>query len=203
VAYTPAPLGLSAQSAHPAHARPPPSSLCPCGPTRQRGRFPSACARSLALSARGPPLSAPSSPRNRRPSCAHRGLRAHVARKARNRPALGHLSPRASLTLFPPHLRTCRTPFQPPPRCAHARAPPPSRAHFPVDVGAPPCPLPRRASPRRPQLGTCPNFSSPSLISSTRAHPPSSAQPSLSATVDPSRRHAFAATGRSLEFALR
>jgi hypothetical protein len=72
-----------------------------------------------------------------RPSCAHRGLRAHVARKARNRPALGHLSPRASLTLSLPPLRTCRTPFQPPPRCTHARAPPPLPA-------AVPSPFPRR-----------------------------------------------------------
>jgi hypothetical protein len=87
-------------------------------------------------------LSAPSSPRNHRPSCAHRGLRAHVAREARNRPALGHLSPRASLTLFhPPHLRTCRTAFQPPPRCAHARAPPPLPAAVPSPF------LRRRRSP--------------------------------------------------------
>jgi hypothetical protein len=125
----------------------PPSSLCPGGPARQRGHFPRACAHSPALSTRGPPLSVPSSPCNRRPSCAYRSLRAHVAREARNRPALGHLSPRASLTLSPPHLRTCRTPFQPPPRCAHARAPPPLPAAvpspFPVDVGAPPCPPPR------------------------------------------------------------
>jgi hypothetical protein len=92
-------------------ARLPPSSLCPGGPAHQRGRFPSACARSLALSARGPPLSAPSSPGNRRPSCAHRGLRAHVAREARNRPALGHLSPRASLTLFPPSFAHLQNPF--------------------------------------------------------------------------------------------
>jgi hypothetical protein len=65
----------------------------------------------LALSARGPPLSAPSSPRNRCLSCAHRGLRAHVAREARNRPALGHLSPRASLTLFPPSFAHLQNPF--------------------------------------------------------------------------------------------
>jgi hypothetical protein len=50
---------------------------------------------------------------------------------------------------------------------------------------------------------THPNFSSPSLISSARAHPPSSVRPQWSATVDTGRRRAFAATGRSLGFALR
>jgi hypothetical protein len=122
----------------------PPSSLCPGGPARQRGHFPRACAHSPALSTRGPPLSVPSSPCNRRPSCAYRSLRAHVAREARNRPALGHLSPRASLTLSPPQLRTCRTPFHPPPRYAHARASPPLPA-------AVPSPFPhRRRSPAVP-----------------------------------------------------
>jgi hypothetical protein len=130
----------------------------PAGPSRARAPFPlplsvlagppvSAAAfpaRALAPSARGPPLSVPSSPRNRRPSCARRGLRAHVARKARNRPALGHLSPRASLTLSFPHLCTCRTPFQPPPRCAHARALPPLPAAVPSPF---PC---RRRSPAVP-----------------------------------------------------
>jgi hypothetical protein len=78
------------------------------------------------------------------PTCVHRGLRAHVARRARNRPALGHLSPRAPLTLSLPHLRTCRTPFQPPPRCAHASEEPP----LPAVV---PSPFPRRRrSPAMP-----------------------------------------------------
>jgi hypothetical protein len=141
VAHTPCsprPFGPAGPS--PARAPfppPPPSSFCPGGPARQRGRFPRACARSLALSARGPPVSVPSSPRNRRPCCARRGLRAHVAHKARNCPALDHWSPRASLTLSFPHLRTCRTPFQPPPRCAHARAPP----RLPAAI---PSPFPRR-----------------------------------------------------------
>jgi hypothetical protein len=125
----------------------PPSSLCPGGPARQRGRSPSACARSLALSARGPPLSAPSSPRNRRPSCAHRGLRAHVAREARNRPALGHLSPRASLTLSPLICAPAEPLFNLPQVARtlerRRRYPPLSRARFSVDVRAPPCPLPR------------------------------------------------------------
>jgi hypothetical protein len=135
VAHTPCsprPFGPTGPS--PARAFPP-SSLCPGGPARQRGHFPRACAHSPALSTRGPPLSVPSSPCNRRPSCAYRSLRAHVAREARNRPALGHLSPRASLTLSPlicapaeplfnlPH--AARTPER------RRRCPPPSRARFP------------------------------------------------------------------------
>jgi hypothetical protein len=48
-----------------------------------------------------------------------------------------------------------------------------------------------------------PNFPSPSLISSARAHPPSSVQSSWSATVDSGYRRAYAATEGSPEFALR
>jgi hypothetical protein len=119
-------------------ARPSPLPLSVlAGPPCQRGRFPRACARSLALSARGPLCQLPRPRVTALSSCAHRGLRAHVARRARNRPALGHLSPRAPLTLSLPHLRTCRTSFQPPPRCAHAREEPPLPA-------AVPSPFPRR-----------------------------------------------------------
>jgi hypothetical protein len=56
VAHTPCsprPFG----PAGPSRARalpPPPSSLCPSGPACQCGHFPRVCARSLALSARGP-----------------------------------------------------------------------------------------------------------------------------------------------------
>jgi hypothetical protein len=39
-AHFPAPLGLSAQSAHLAHAPLPPSSLCAAGPACRRGRLP-------------------------------------------------------------------------------------------------------------------------------------------------------------------
>jgi hypothetical protein len=135
--------------AGPPRARPLPLSLSAlAGPSCQRYHFPRACARSLSLSACGPPLSAPSSPRNRPPELrAHRGLRAHVARRARNRPALGHLRPQ-SPTHSPPssfaHLqslistpRAARTPGR------SRRCPLPSRARFPVEVGALSCPLPR------------------------------------------------------------
>jgi hypothetical protein len=101
-----------------------------------------------SLSARGPPLSAPSSPRNRPPELrAHRGLRAHVARRARNRPALGHLRPQSPTHSLPPsfaHLQSLIST----PRAActpgrSRRCPLPSRARFPVEVGALSCPLPR------------------------------------------------------------
>jgi hypothetical protein len=77
-------------------------------------------APSLSLLA-GPLCQLPRPRVTARPSCAHRGLRANVARRARNRPALGHLSPRAPLTLSLPHLRTCRTSSQPPPPTLRAR----------------------------------------------------------------------------------
>jgi hypothetical protein len=54
-----------------------------------------------------------------------RGLRAHVAREARNHPAPGHLSPEPSPLSLPPSFAHLQTPLSPPPRCAHARAPPP------------------------------------------------------------------------------
>jgi hypothetical protein len=73
-------------------------------------------------------LSAPSSPRNRRPSCACRGLRAHVAREARNHPALSHLSPEPSPPSLPPSFLHLQTSLPPPPCCAHAKAPPPLTA---------------------------------------------------------------------------
>jgi hypothetical protein len=138
VARTPVPLGLSAQPAYSARAPVSPSlSLSwqarPVGAAAFPARAP---APSLSLLA-GPLCQLPRPRVTALSSCAHRGLRAHVARRARNRPALGHLSPRAPLTLSLPHLRTCRTSFQPPPRCAHAR-------EEPLLPAAVPSPFPRR-----------------------------------------------------------
>jgi hypothetical protein len=65
------------------------------------------------------------------PSCACRGLRAHVAREARNHPALVHLSPEPSPPSLPPSFAHLQTSFPPPPRCAHAKAPPPLTAVVP------------------------------------------------------------------------
>jgi hypothetical protein len=56
---------------------------------------------------------------------------------------------------------------------------------------------------RRPQPGTRPSFPSPSLFPSARAHPPPSVPPQGSATIDPGRRRAIAATEESPESALR
>jgi hypothetical protein len=97
-------------------------------------------APSLSLLA-GPLCQLPRPRVTARPSCAHRGLRANVARRARNRPALGHLSPRAPLTLSLPHLRTCRTSSQPPP--PHAACTP-ERSRRPEPV-SPSTSEPRRA----------------------------------------------------------
>jgi hypothetical protein len=114
VARTPVPLGLSAQPAHPARARSPFLSLSwrarPVGAAASPARAP---APSLSLLV-GPLCQLPRPRVTALPSCAHRELRAHVARRALNRPALGHLSPRAPLTLPLPQLRTCRASFQPP-----------------------------------------------------------------------------------------
>jgi hypothetical protein len=122
VARTPVPLGLSAQPAHPARA-PVPPFLSMSWRARPVGAaaFP-ARAPALSLSLLVGPLCQLPRPRvTALPSYAHRELRAHAARRARNHPALDHLSPRALLTLSLPHLCTCRASFQPPPRCAHAR----------------------------------------------------------------------------------
>jgi hypothetical protein len=139
VAHTPCsprPFGPAGPSPARAPSSPLPLSVL-AGPPVSVAAFP-ACAPAPSLSLLAGPLCQLPRPRvTARPSCAHRGLHAHVARRARNRPALGHLSPRAPLTLSLPHLRTCRTPFQPPPRYAHAREQPPLPA-------AVPSPFPRR-----------------------------------------------------------
>jgi hypothetical protein len=69
-------------------------------------------------------VSAPSSPRNRRPSCACRGLRAHVTREARHHPALGHLSPEPRSPTLPPSFAHLQSPLptSPTPRTRHSTA---------------------------------------------------------------------------------
>jgi hypothetical protein len=125
VAHTPcSPRLFGPTGPSPARASPPPLSVL-VGPPVSAAAFPArAPAPSLSLLA-GPLCQLP------RP-------RVTAARAARTEVS------RASLTLFPPHLRTCRTPFQPPPRCAHARAPPPLPAAVPSPF------LRRRRSPAVP-----------------------------------------------------
>jgi hypothetical protein len=132
--FSPRPFG----PAGPPRARLLPLFLsAPVGPPCPRCRFPCACARSLSLSACGPPLSAPSSPRKRPPELrAHRGLRAHVARRARNCPAHVHLRPPEPHSLFPPpsfaHLQSLiSTPRVARPPGRSRRCPLLSQARFP------------------------------------------------------------------------
>jgi hypothetical protein len=100
---------------------PPPPSLCPPGPPVSAPVLP-------ASAPAFPSLSLPAGPGcqllrlrvTAAPVRACRGLRAHVAREARNRLALGHLSPKPSSPSPPPSFAHLQAPLSPPPRCAHA-----------------------------------------------------------------------------------
>ena len=133
----PAPLGLSAQPAQSRARALPPALSALAGPPVSAAASRAPASALLSLSARGPGLSAPSSPRNRRPSYAlppsPRPRRAWSSQP----PAPSHLSPEPHSPSPPPPFALQQTPLPPLPRCSHARAPPPQ-------IPAVPSSFPRR-----------------------------------------------------------
>jgi hypothetical protein len=189
---------------------PPPSSLSAlAGPPVSATAFPAPAPAPafLSLSARGPELSAPPSPRNRRPG--PRVPRTPRPRRAWSSqpPRLSHLSPEPRSPSPPLSFAHLQTPLPPPPRCAHVKSPPPLNHRRPssflrrrwslavpsATVSFAPTSATRDASqfPLSLPESLCPRS------------PPFSAQPTRSATVDSGCRRVSVAIEGSPEFALR